>query len=124
MNLAIKTTAAAFTAVLGFGLMGATANAVPAPQPGPDGLAVPDKAATASCFTKLTQGEGSEWCTVRDGDGVAKVSWKNGNGYSFSKNFAGCSEFARIKNTIISSGDNVESLTVTDCHGIKKTINP
>ncbi|MGQ0466921.1 MAG: hypothetical protein ACT4QG_16570 [Sporichthyaceae bacterium] len=121
MNLATKTTAAAFVAVLA---LAGSANAVPMPQPGPGDLAVQNSAATASCFAKMTQGEGSEWCTVQDADGVAKVSWKNGNGYSFSKTFTGCKSFARIKNVIVSSGDNVESLTVTGCNGIKQTIQP
>jgi hypothetical protein len=124
MNLAIKTTAVAFGAGLTLGLVAGGAGAAPAPQPGPGGLAIQDSAPSANCFTKLTQGEGSEWCTVSDGDGIKSISWKNGNGYSFSKSFVGCKNTQRIKNTIISSGDNVASLTIVGCNGVKKTISP
>ncbi|MGQ0845132.1 MAG: hypothetical protein ACT4QF_13470 [Sporichthyaceae bacterium] len=125
MNFAIKTTAAAFTAVLGLGLTTATANAVPAPQPGPgDKLGVQDSAPSANCFTKLTQGEGTEFCSVSDADGIAKISWKNGNGFSFSQSFGGCKDFQRIKNGIVSANDNVQTITVTGCNGVKKTISP
>ena len=120
-TLTAKAAAATVTALLGAGLLAAPAGA--APSPGPV-LGTSDNKAVATCSTKILQGEGTQTCNVTDKDGIVSVSWKGQGDFTYAKNVAGCATATTIKNPIISSGDGVEYLVVTDCKGNKRTITP
>lgn len=116
--------ASAGTIALTAGLLGlaAPASAGPAPGPGPGDIGSnTDSAPWLECDDYKS--EPREWCTVWDKNGIKKFTVTRVSGATM--NVGGiCTAGSHFHHEILGGSNRVESVQVTDCKGITRTVTP